>query len=125
MREFTTGATRDGDTTKFDYDGFNSPLTMRAFAEYMHKHRIQADGALRDSDNWKRGIPLSAYRKSMWRHFMDVWAILSGYPGVSGQATDQEPQELMEALCGLKFNVDGLIHEVTKIRLLPEDQDND
>jgi hypothetical protein len=117
MRQFETGATRDNDTTKFDYDGFNSPLTMRAFAEYMHKHRVQADGTLRASDNWKKGIPLEAYRKSMWRHFMDVWSILSGWGGVSGQATDQGPQDIMEALCGLKFNVDGMIHELMKARL--------
>jgi len=80
----------------------------------MHKHRHQADGQLRPSDNWKKGIPIYAYKESMWRHFMDVWAIIDGHPEASGQATDQGPQELMEALCGLYFNVGGLIHEMSR-----------
>ncbi|NOQ21615.1 MAG: hypothetical protein GQ565_03050 [Candidatus Aegiribacteria sp.] len=116
-RQFDSGATRDQDTTKFDYEGFFSPLTMRARAEYMHKHRKQSDGAMRDSDNWQKGMPLSVYIKSFWRHFMDLWFILRGYPMIAGQATDQSPPDLMEALCGAAFNIDGMIHEEMKKRL--------
>ena len=52
MRTFDTGATRDTDSDKLDFDGFLSPLALEAFAEYMHRHRQVADGSLRASDNW-------------------------------------------------------------------------
>src|SRR5580698_7792736 len=63
FRTFETGATRNLDASKYDYEGFLSPLVMERFGQYMHKHRVQADGSLRDSDNWQKGIPLQAYMK--------------------------------------------------------------
>jgi len=51
MRTFKTGATRNDDTGKLDFEGFLSPIALEKFAEYMHKNRIQADGNVRDSDN--------------------------------------------------------------------------
>jgi hypothetical protein len=105
IRQFSTGATRDTDQGKLDYEGFLSPYALKAFGEYMHRHRLQADGQMRDSDNWQRGIPLDAYMKSMWRHFFDVW---SEHRGVS------TPAGLKENLCALKFNVDGMLHELVK-----------
>lgn len=102
MREFSTGATRDVDTNKFDYEGFLSPLAMEAFAKYMHSHRFQADGQIRDSDNWQKGIPKSAYMKSAWRHFMDMWKEHRGIKTEYG---------LVESLCALMFNVMGYLHE--------------
>jgi hypothetical protein len=105
MREFETGATRDEDDDKLDYEGFLSPLVLSRYAEYMHAHRIQADGSLRTSDNWQAGIPLDAYMKSMFRHFMDVWV-------EHRNPIDPESQE--EALCALLFNVQGYLHELLK-----------
>lgn len=102
MRKFNTGATRDADDGKFDYEGFLSPLVLERFAEYMHKHRIQADGTMRDSDNWQKGIPLDAYMKSGWRHFFDWWAEHRQYGSREG---------LEDALCGLIFNAQGYLHE--------------
>lgn len=107
MREFETGATRNLDDDKFDYEGFFSPLVLARRAEYMHKHRKQADGKLRASDNWQKGIPLDAYMKSGWRHFFEVWTIHRGY-GVNDLLED--------ALCALMFNVEGYLHEVLKKR---------
>ena len=106
VRAFDTGATRNADTGKFDYEGFLSPLVLERFAQYMHKHRHQADGQLRDSDNWQKGIPFDAYMKSMFRHFMDVWCHHRGLP------LAKEPLE--EALCALLFNVMGYLHETRK-----------
>ena len=60
MRKFKTGATRDNEDTKIDFEGFYHPLVVERFGEYMHKHRVQADGELRDSDNWQKGIPKDA-----------------------------------------------------------------
>lgn len=102
MRQFDTGATRDTDAGKYDYEGFLSPLVLRRFGEYMHKHRKQADGNLRDSDNWQKGIPKDAYMKSAWRHFMDWWT------------AHREGRVDEEALMALLFNVQGYSYEVMK-----------
>lgn len=109
VRKFETGATRDIDVDKYDYEAFLSPYTVERFAEYMHAHRKQADGTLRDGDNWQKGIPLDAYMKSAWRHFMDVWALHRDTSGVA-------KEDLETALCALKFNIDGYLHEVVKTR---------
>lgn len=107
IRKFETGATRDIDTAKLDYEGFLSPIVLEAFAKYMHKHRIQPDGKLRDSDNWQKGIPKSAYMKSGIRHFMDWWMEHRGYESRDG---------LDDALCGLIFNAMGYLFETLKER---------
>ena len=107
MREFMTGATRETDVSKYDYEGFLSPLVLVRYGQYMDKHRVQADGKLRDSDNWQRGIPLDAYIKSAWRHFMDVWMEHRGQPSREG---------LEDALCALMFNVMGYLHETLRKR---------
>jgi hypothetical protein len=105
MREFKTGATRDTDEGKYDYEGFLSPLVLQRFGEYMNKHRKQADGKLRDSDNWQKGIPKDAYIKSAWRHFLDWWMEYRGYPSREG---------LEDALCALMFNAMGYLYEILK-----------
>lgn len=105
VRRFDTGATRDTDENKLDYEGFLSPLVLQRFAEYMHKNRHLKDGSLRDSDNWQRGIPLDAYMKSGFRHFMDWWR----------EHRHLESREgVEEALCGLIFNAQGYLHELLK-----------
>lgn len=105
MRQFETGATRNLDADKLDYEGFLSPLVLERFAIYMHRHRMQADGVLRDSDNWQKGIPQVAYMKSGFRHFFDWWKEHRGLPTDEG---------LEEALCALLFNVQGYLHEHLK-----------
>ena len=110
FRTFETGAIRDLDETKFDYEGFLSPYVLDAFGEYMHEKRKLADGSRRDGDNWQKGIPKSAYMKSAWRHFMDWWAHHRNLPQLA-----KEPLET--ALVGLLFNVSGYLHEVRKARL--------
>jgi len=107
IRQFETGATRDTDVGKHDYEGFLSPLVIERFGEYMTKHRHQSDGKLRDSDNWQRGIPLAQYIKSGWRHFFDWWKAHRGYTSREG---------LEDALCGLLFNAMGYLHEHLKAR---------
>lgn len=111
MRTFETGATRDDADSKFDYEGFLSPIVLKRFAEYMHKHRHQADGKLRDSDNWQKGIPMSAYMKSGWRHFMDWWTMHR-----SGAPTASALDAIEESLCALMFNVMGYLHELIMLR---------
>ncbi len=105
MRKFKSGATRDNNEGKFDYEGFLSPIVIEAYGRYMHKHRKQADGKLRDSDNWQKGMPKDAYIKSAFRHFIDVWKEHRGFKGRDG---------LEEALCALLFNIQGYLYEYLK-----------
>ena len=108
IRTFESGATRDLDDKKFDYEGFLSPLVLRRYGEYMHKHRLQKDGSMRDSDNWQNGFGFPVFMKSMWRHFMDIWAIHRGYKSLD---FDGNNVDLEEALCALIFNAMGYLHE--------------
>jgi hypothetical protein len=105
IRQFESGATRDTDNGKNDYEGYLSPLVIEAYGNYMTKHRKQSDGSLRASDNWMKGIPRDAYMKSAWRHFLDWWKEHRGLGSREG---------LIDALCGLLFNVMGYLHEVLK-----------
>jgi len=104
VRTFETGANRDVDDNKLDYEGFLSPLVLRRFAEYMHKNRKLRDGSVRASDNWQKGMPRDVYMKSMWRHFMAVW---EGHR--AGTVSEED-------LCGVIFNVQGMLHEVLKVK---------
>jgi hypothetical protein len=103
MREFKTGATRDADEGKVDLTGAMSPLAVIVFLEYMRKHQVQADGKLRSSDNWKKGMPKEQYMKSLGRHFLEAWKLVElGVP---------DERQIEEALCGVIFNAFGWIHE--------------
>jgi hypothetical protein len=114
IRQFTTGATRNLDKSKLDYEGFLSPLALKAFAEYMHSHRQQKDDTFRDSDNWQKGIPHDVYVKSLFRHFFDLWSLHRGGAPISPDSGLQVDQ--VEALCAMMFNVQGLLHELLKER---------
>lgn len=111
MRTFETGATRNVDENKIDPEGFLSPLVIQAFSDYMSVHRKQADGSLRASDNWQKGIPQDAYMKSMWRHFLDVWSI---HRGIARFDETGKEIDKVEALCATLFNVQGMLHEELK-----------
>lgn len=109
-REFATGATRDQDETKLDFEGFLSPLVLVRFAQYMRVHRQTPQG-LRESDNWQKGIPQEAYMKSLLRHAVEVWSHHRGSPVVS------EPTmaySMEEGLCAIIFNAQGMLHEILK-----------
>lgn len=108
MKEFTTGATRDDDENKLDYEGFLSPIVLKRYAEYLHKHRVQADGKMRESDNWQNGMPRPVYMKSLWRHFMDVWC---WHRLDEGHETNID---IEDSLCALLFNAMGYLHETLK-----------
>ena len=110
LRTFASGATRDTTEGKLEPWGFTSALVEKVFSEYMDKHRIQSDGNLRDSGNWKKGFDLDSYWHSMSRHVMDFRLLWEGHEG------EARTESLMDALCGIKFNVDGLIYELMKAK---------
>lgn len=98
IRTFASGATRDTDEGKPEYGGFLSPLVIEAYGAYMTKHRVQANGELRASDNWQLGQPQSVYFESAFRHLLDLWKEHRGLPSRDG---------IDEALGGLLFNIMG------------------
>jgi hypothetical protein len=110
IRTFDTGATRSSEDGKIDPEGFLSPLVLVRYSEYMQKHRTQPDGSVRASDNWQKGIPLSAYMKSMWRHFLDVWLMHRGH----GPVHSEPDYDMQEALCALIFNASGYLDTILK-----------
>ena len=107
IRKFETGATRDTDEGKHDFEGFLSPTVINRFGEYMTKHRKQSDGSLRDSDNWQKGMPKEQYMKSLLRHVHDMWLEHRGLESKDG---------IEEAICAIIFNSQGYLHELLKER---------
>lgn len=105
VRTFASGATRDADTDKIDFEGFLSPLVLQRFGEYMHHHRKQADGQLRSSDNWQKGMSREVYMKSLIRHLHDLWLEHDGFTSREG---------IEDALCGILFNTQGYLFEVLR-----------
>ena len=106
VREFNTGATRDSEDGKLDYEGFLSPSALKRYAKYMHSHRKQSDGKMRDSDNWQKGIPLDCYMKSLCRHVVEMWT-----DHRSGLRCGRTIEDL---LCAVIFNAFGYLHEIMK-----------
>ena len=112
IRKFNTGATRNVDNNKYDYEGFNSAFVEHRFAEYMHSPRKQKDGTVRDSDNWKKGIPKEVYLKSLTRHNQDLKLLFRG-----GKPLDPDTGEvcdIQDLLCAIRFNSSGFLHEILK-----------
>lgn len=107
VRKFDTGATRDGDTDKPDYEGFLSPLVILEYGKYMHENRVQSNGELRDSDNWQKGIPKEAYIKSLLRHTLDLWLVHRGFTKLAREG-------IKKVLCAIIFNAQGYLHELLK-----------
>lgn len=114
MRTFESGATRNLDHDKYDYEGFLSPSALERYAQYMHEHRLQADGKLRDSDNWQKGIPIPQYMKSMWRHLVEVWKYVRSTRGDFRAIGDEARKGWEDALCAVIFNTMGMLHELRK-----------
>jgi len=114
MRRFPAGAIRDTDKDKIDPEGFESPIVMRRFCEFMDKHRILSDGTIRGSDNWQKGMPIAQYIKSLDRHVLEAKLWARGY-GVSPRSKS-DPQDIEEVLCAIRFNVSGMLFEILSQR---------
>ncbi len=107
MRTFPSGATRDSDEGKIDYAGFGSAIVDHFFGAYMHKHRLQSDGVMRASDNWKNGIPIAELWRSARRHMHDVDLHMDDWE-------EYARDDLLSSLCGLKFNINAMILEAIR-----------
>ena len=114
VRKFETGATRDLDDNKYDYEAFFSPLVAERRAAFMHSKRKMADGSMRDGDNWQKGIPLNSLAKSESRHHQEFWKLHRGYPAFDEKGN---PVEMEDAICALMFNLEGYLFELLKRKL--------
>ena len=106
IRTFESGATRSNDEGRPDYEGFLSPLVIERFGQYMLKHQRQADGTLRASDNWAKGIPLATYAKALWRHLHHFWTRHRGWKVADPKAAET----IQDDLCAILFNAQGYLH---------------
>lgn len=107
-RQFDTGATRDTDDDKLDYEGFISPKVLQRYAGYMHECRLRnipAGQTIRASDNWQKGIPREQYMKSLVRHTIDAWI-----------EHDHDSKASEELLCAIMFNTMGYLFELLEGR---------
>lgn len=104
-RLFDSGANRDTDLDKLDYEGFLHPMVLEAYAMYMHDHRQLSDGTMRSADNWQKGMPREEYMKSLLRHVMDLWMMHRGHMAIRHETG--RPVEMYEALGGILFNAMG------------------
>lgn len=106
MRQFKTGANRDGDANKIDFEGHLSPTVLLAYGRYMHKNRTLADGTVRASDNWQKGIPMPVYMKSLVRHVWEAW--------IHHRSGSNNKALMIDVLCAVMFNVMGYLHELLR-----------
>ena len=130
VKMLPSGATRSAEGGKFDYEGFINPGVLFEYSKYLHKHRVQADGSFRDSDNWQKGMSNDDYMKPLLRHTMDAWLIHRGYAVYKEKAEQGEATHigtglelvpiswhrtsLKDSLCGIIFNASGYILNLIK-----------
>lgn len=76
----------------------------------MHKHRFLEDGTVREPDNWKAGFELQSCIDGLLRHTMDAWLIWE--TGQSVRPENNEDVDIEEALNGVMFNCEVLLHQL-------------
>lgn len=113
MRTFESGAIRDVDTHKLDYEGHLSPLAIEAYTSYLSQKRRLPDGTLRDSDNWQLGFGAASWMQSLLRHVMQLWLLHRGWPAYETMPDGRRRKVTKrEALCAILFNIFGQLHEL-------------
>jgi hypothetical protein len=121
QRTFKTGATRSSAEGRIDPEGFLSPLSLERYCQYLLKHQVQADGNVRESDNWQKGMPLRDYIKGMFRHFLHFWTRHRGYEPMD----DKAGVDIQEDLCAIMFNAQGYLHELLKLERVEIDEEDE
>ena len=110
MEQFESGATRTDSKDKLSYVKALSPIVLRRYVQYLGSHRKQADGTMREFNNWKQGIPPERYLDGLGRHFLALWLLMDGF-----EVYDDPGQECIDdILCAIMFNAMGMLHERLK-----------
>jgi hypothetical protein len=103
ITKFKSGAVRDLQGDKENYPECLSFLVLRRFALYMKKASAEYG-----ENNWRKGIPITSYEKSLLRHLQKYFA--AKYDGV-----EFEPG--IDHLSAAMFNLQGLMHEQERERM--------
>ena len=101
-RKFESGAQRDSDEDKEDYIESISWITLQRYAKYMKTQEGKYGRG-----NWKKGIPVAEYEKSLMRHIQKYLA---------NKYDDANLEPDIDHLSAAFFNLQGLIHELEKVK---------
>lgn len=103
IRKFKTGAIRDSEDSKEDYIETISWTAFKRYAQYMTSKKSKYG-----SGNFKKGIPIESYERSLVRHIQKYLA--NKYEG----GKEEKEEGHIEAII---FNAMGILHEeeTTKI----------
>lgn len=102
MRQFETGAVRDSEDGKEDYIETISWTAFRRYAQYMTGKKNKYGAG-----NFKKGIPIESYEKSLVRHVQKYLA---------NRHEDGNFEKEEDHLSAILFNVFGIIHEEEKAK---------
>ena len=114
VRQFDTGAYRDTDDTKLDFEACFSPIVLERYAQYIaSKRKVPTfkDNGVRPDDNWQMGIPKESYMKSRLRHIVASWKLHRGFDVYDEKGNKID---LIESLCAEMFNLQGHLFELLK-----------
>lgn len=105
MRNFDTGAVRDSEEEKEDYIETISWTALKRHAQYMTKKKSRYGAG-----NFKKGIPIDSYERSMVRHIQKYFE--NKYEG--GTVETEE-----DHLAAIVFNAFGIMHEEGRAKKEP------
>lgn len=100
ITRYESGAIRDTSDNKEDYIETISFLALRKYAKYMTSKQ-----STYGAGNWRKGIPIESYEKSLFRH-------IQKYLANKYDNANLEPEE--DHLCAMVFNIFGILHEQEK-----------
>lgn len=103
-RKFKSGAVRDTDEGKENYLDSISWPSLKRYSLYQNAAANKHSYPL---GNWKLGIPIEEYEKSLMRH-------LQKYLSNKYDGTNIEPN--VDHLAAAWFNLQGIIHEEEKLK---------
>ena len=102
ITKFSSGAIRDSQEGKEDYIETISWTALKRYAQYMTEKKKKYG-----SGNFKKGIPIGSYEKSLLRHIQIY--LENKYEG----GTKEKDQDHLSAIV---FNALGIIHEEERIK---------
>jgi len=107
IQTFESGATRTSEDGRLSYVRGLSPVVLRRYLQYLAKHRKQADGSMREFDNWKQGIPMRRSFDGLGRHFFTLWLLMEGLDIYD----DSGQEDIQDVLCAIMFNTMSMLYQ--------------